>query len=117
VLRLIEMDEAEQRGRRYLREIADVMAFSSEVVAGSRQENASKQKNRTSVSIQSERRFQETKLGDDMDEILKFFPAALTRLSAIDPFLSVAIFCGVGMLASLLLLIFDQELFSTWAYP
>lgn len=52
-----------------------------------------------------------------MDEILKFFPAARSRLSVTDPFLSVAIFCGVGMLASLLALIFDQDLFSTWAYP
>jgi len=55
--------------------------------------------------------------GDDMDEILKFFPTVLTRLSVADPFLSVAIFCGVGMLASLLLLIFDPALFSAWTYP
>jgi hypothetical protein len=46
-----------------------------------------------------------------MSEILKLFPTALTRLSVTDPFLSVAIFCGVGMLATLLLLIFDQNLF------
>jgi hypothetical protein len=55
--------------------------------------------------------------GDDMSEILKIFPIALTRISVTDPFLSVAIFCGIGMLASLLLLIFDQNLFSAWAYP
>jgi hypothetical protein len=52
-----------------------------------------------------------------MSEIFKIFPVALTRISVADPFLSVAIFCGVGMLASLLLLNFDQNLFSAWAYP
>jgi hypothetical protein len=52
-----------------------------------------------------------------MSEILKLFPAALTRLSVDDPFLSVAIFCGVGMLASLLLLVLDPDLFSAWVYP
>jgi hypothetical protein len=55
--------------------------------------------------------------GGDMSEILKIFPIALTRISVSDPFLSVAIFCGVGMLASLLLLLFDQDLFSAWIYP
>jgi hypothetical protein len=55
--------------------------------------------------------------GDDMDEILKFFPTAVSRLSITDPFLSVAIFCGVGLLASLLVLFFDQNLFTAWAYP
>jgi hypothetical protein len=55
--------------------------------------------------------------GDDMSEILKFLPAMLTRLSITDPVLSVAMFCGVGMLASLLLLLFDQNLFSAWTYP
>jgi hypothetical protein len=52
-----------------------------------------------------------------MSEILKLFPAALTRLSVDDPFLSVAIFCGVGMLASLLLLVLDPSLFSASIYP
>jgi hypothetical protein len=51
-----------------------------------------------------------------MDKILKFFPAALTRFSIDDPFLSVATFSGAGMLASLLVLIFEQNLFGTWAY-
>jgi hypothetical protein len=37
-----------------------------------------------------------------MSEILKFFPTALTKLSVADSFLSVAIFCGVGMWATLL---------------
>jgi hypothetical protein len=55
--------------------------------------------------------------GDEMSEILKLFPASLARLSVANSFLSVAIFCGVGMLATLLLLIFDQNLFSSWAYP
>jgi hypothetical protein len=56
-------------------------------------------------------------LGDGMSEILKLFPTALTRLSVDDPFLSVAIFCGVGMLASLLLLLLDPNLFNAWTYP
>jgi hypothetical protein len=56
-------------------------------------------------------------LGDEMSEILKLFPTVLTRLSMPDPFLSVAIFCAVGMLASILLLVFDQNLFSMWTYP
>jgi hypothetical protein len=56
-------------------------------------------------------------LGDGMSEILKLLPTALTRLSVDDPFLSVAIFCGVGMLASLLLLVLDPNLFNAWTYP
>jgi hypothetical protein len=52
-----------------------------------------------------------------MSEIFKLFPTALARLSVDDPFLSVAIFCGVGMLASLLLLVLDQNLFNAWIYP
>jgi hypothetical protein len=55
--------------------------------------------------------------GDDMDEIIKFFPTVLTRFAVNDPFLSVATFCGVGMLASLLLLILDPALFGAWIYP
>jgi hypothetical protein len=55
--------------------------------------------------------------GDEMSEIFKLFPTALTRLSVADPFLSVAIFCGVGILATLLLLILDPNLFSAWIYP
>jgi len=51
-----------------------------------------------------------------MDEILKFFPAAMSRLPAADPFLSVAIFSGTGMMASLLVLMFDPDLFSAWVY-
>jgi hypothetical protein len=78
VLRLIEMDEAEQRGQGYLGRIVDV-------------------RRRT--------------LGDGMGEILKFFPAAMTRLSVDDSFLSVASFSGVGLLASLLVLIFERNLF------
>ena len=52
-----------------------------------------------------------------MEVMLKFFPAAISRLSITDPFLSVAIFCGIGMLASLLALVFEPDLLSTWAYP
>jgi hypothetical protein len=55
--------------------------------------------------------------GAGMSEILKLFPTALARLSVDDPFLSVAIFCGLGMLASLLLLVLDPNLFNAWIYP
>jgi hypothetical protein len=56
-------------------------------------------------------------LADDKSEILKLFPTELSRLSVADPFLSVAVFCEVGLLASLLLLVFDPDLFSMWSYP
>jgi hypothetical protein len=55
--------------------------------------------------------------GDGMGEILRFFPATLARLSVDDPFLGVAIFSGAGLLASLLVLIVEQYLFGTVAYP
>ena len=56
-------------------------------------------------------------MADDKSEILKLFPTELSRLSVADPFLSVAVFCEVGLLASLLLLVFDPDLFSMWSYP
>jgi hypothetical protein len=56
-------------------------------------------------------------LEDDMSEIFKLLPTTLARLSVDDPFLSVAALCGVGMLASLLALAIDQDLFNMWVYP
>jgi hypothetical protein len=53
--------------------------------------------------------------GDHMSAILKFVSTAWASSSEIDSFFPVAIFCGIGMLASLLVLIFHQgDLFSAW---
>jgi hypothetical protein len=54
--------------------------------------------------------------GDNMSEILRFVSTAWTSSSEIDSVVPVAIFCGIGMLASLLAIIFDQDIFSAWSY-
>jgi hypothetical protein len=51
-----------------------------------------------------------------MSEILRFVSTAWTSSSEIDSVVPVAIFCGIGMLASLLAIIFDQGIFSAWSY-
>ena len=51
-----------------------------------------------------------------MSEILKFVSTARTMSPEADSLFAVALFCGVGILASLLTMILDRDLFSAWSY-